>query len=98
MELHYTNIGVQTFDTSSAVKGSADFQSLTLWARGRSLISITLVDRPLRSVLELAHAELPDDLQGVLGFNSLASVGTGIELDRSASDPIFSHARVVFRY
>lgn len=31
-------------------------------------------------------------------FDSLSSVGTGIELDRSASDPMFSRARLVFRY
>ncbi len=98
IELRYTNIPVQTFDTSTAVQGSADSQSLALWARSRIPTPITLLDRPLRAVFELAHTEFLGDLRGALGFNSLSSVGTGIELDRSASDPIFTRIRVVFRY
>ena len=98
VELRYTNIPVQTFDTSTAVQGSADSQSLALWARSRIPTPITLLDRPLRAVFELAHTEFLGDLRGALGFNSLSSVGAGIELDRSASDPIFTRVRVVFRY
>ena len=98
VELRYTNIPVQTFDTSTAAQGSADSQSLALWARSRVPTPITLLDRPLRAVFELAHTEFLGDLRGALGFNSLSSVGTGIELDRSASDPIFTRVRVVFRY
>ena len=98
VELRYTNIGVQTFDTSTAVQGSADSQSLGLWARSRIPTPITLLDRPLRAVFEVAHTEFLGNLRGALGFNSLSSVGTGFEIDRSASDPIFSRVRVVFRY
>ncbi len=98
VELRYTNIPVQTFDTSTAVQGSADSQSLALWARSRIPTPITLLDRPLRAVFEIAHTEFLGDLRGALGFNSLSSVGTGIELDRSASDPIFTRVRLVFRY
>lgn len=98
VELRYTNIPVQTFDTSTAVQGSADSQSLALWARSRIPTPITLLDRPLRAVFELAHTEFLGDLRGALGFNSLSSVGTGFELDRSASDPIFTRVRLVFRY
>ena len=98
VELRYTNIPVQTFASSTAVQGSADSQSLALWARSRIPTPITLLDRPLRAVFEVAHTEFLGDLRGALGFNSLSSVGTGIELDRSASDPIFTRVRVVFRY
>ena len=98
VELRYTNIPVRTFDSSTAVQGSADSQSVAIWARSRVPTPITLLDRPLRAVFELAHTEFLGDLRGALGFNSLSSVGTGIELDRSASDPIFSRIRVVFRY
>ena len=98
VELRYTNIPVRTFDTSTAVQGSADSQSLALWARSRIPTPIMLLDSPLRAVFELAHTEFLGDLRGALGFNSLSSVGTGIELDRSASDPIFTRVRVVFRY
>jgi len=71
---------------------------LALWARSLIPTPITLLDRPLRAVFELAHTEFLVDLRGALGFNSLSSVGTGIELDRSASDQIFSRVMVVFRY
>lgn len=98
VELRYTNIPVRTFATSTAVQGAADSQSLAIWARSRVPTPIMLLDRPLRAVFELAHTEFLGDLRGALGFNSLSSIGTGIELDRSASDPIFSRVRVVFRY
>ena len=97
-ELRYTNISLNTFDSSTAVQGSANSQSLGLWARARYPTPLTVLDRPLRAVFELAHTEFLGDLRGALGFNSLSSIGTGIELDRSASDPIFSRVRVVFRY
>lgn len=98
VELRYTNIPIRTFDTSTAVQGSADSQSLGIWARSRIPTPINLLDRPLRAVFELAHTEFLGDLRGALGFNSLSSVGTGFEIDRSASDPLFSRVRVVFRY
>lgn len=97
-ELRYTNIAINTFDTSTAVQGSADSQSLGLWARARYPTRLTVLDRPLRTVFELAHTEFLGQLRGALGFDSLSSVGTGFEIDRSASDPIFSRVRVVFRY
>ena len=98
VELRYTNIAIQTFDTSTAVQGSADSQSLSLWARSRIPTPFMALDRPLRAVFEVANTQFLGDLRGTLGFSSLSSLGTGIELDRSASDPIFTRVRVVFRY
>ncbi|WP_231971156.1 hypothetical protein [Polynucleobacter necessarius] len=98
IELRYTNIPVRTFDSSTAAQDSADSQSVALWARSRIPTPITLLYRPLRAVFELAHTEFLGDLREALGFDSLSSIGTGIELDRSASDLIFSRLRVVFRY
>ena len=97
-ELRYTNISINTFDSSAAVQGSANSQSLALWARARYPTPITLLERPLRAVLEVAHTEFLGQLRGALGFNSLSSVGTGVEIDRSASDPMFSRVRLIFRY
>ena len=98
LELRYTNIEMNTFDTSKAVQGSANSQSLSLWARNRIPTPLTFFSMPLRAVMELAHTEFLGDLRGALGFNSLSSVGTGIEFDRSASEPLFSRVRIVFRY
>jgi hypothetical protein len=97
-ELRYTNIAINTFDSSAAVQGSADSQSLGLWARARYPTPLTVLERPLRAVFELAHTEFLGQLRGALGFDSLSSVGTGFEIDRSASDPMFSRVRLVFRY
>ncbi len=97
-ELRYTNIAINTFDSSAAVQGSADSQSLGLWARARYPTPLTVLERPLRAVFEVAHTEFLGQLRGALGFDSLSSVGTGIEIDRSASDPMFSRVRLVFRY
>jgi hypothetical protein len=97
-ELRYTNISLSTFDTSTAVQGAANSQSAGLWARARYPTPLTVLDRPLRAVFELAHTEFLGQLRGALGFDSLSSVGTGIEVDRSASDPMFSRVRLVFRY
>jgi hypothetical protein len=98
IELRYTNILIQTFDSSAAVKGSADSQSLSLWARSRVPTPFIVLDRPLRAVFEVANTQFLGTLRGALGFTSLSSIGTGFEIDRSASDPIFSRIRLVFRY
>ena len=98
VELRYTNIAINTFDSSAAVQGSADSQSLGLWARARYPTPLSVLERPLRAVFELAHTEFLGQLRGALGFDSLSSVGTGVEIDRSASDPMFSRVRLVFRY
>ena len=98
VELRYTNIPIQTFDSSAAVRGSADTQSVALWGRSRIPTPVTVLDRPLRAVFEVAHTQFLGDLRGALGFSSLSSLGTGFEIDRSASDPIFSRVRLVFRY
>lgn len=98
IELRYTNIEMNTFDTSKAVQGSANSQSLSLWARNRVPTPLTFFTMPIRALMELAHTEFLGDLRGALGFNSLSSVGTGIEFDRSQSEPLFSRVRIVFRY
>ena len=98
VELRYTNIPINSFDSSTGVTGSADSQSVSLWARSRVPIPFSFFNMPLRAVFELAHTEFLGDLRGALGFDALSSVGTGIEFDRGASDPIFSRVRVVFRY
>lgn len=98
IELRYTNIEMNTFDTSKAVQGSANSQSLSLWARNRVPTPLTFFSMPIRAVGELAHTEFLGDLRGALGFNSLSSVGAGMEFDRSQSEPLFSRVRIVFRY
>jgi hypothetical protein len=98
-ELRYTNIVLQSFGGSStAVKGNADSQSVSLWSRWRAPTGITALQRPLRYVLEFAHTTFLGDLDGVLGFNYLTSLGTGLELDSSAHDVAVTRTRLMARY
>jgi hypothetical protein len=98
-ELRYTNIILQSFGgTSTSAQGSADAQSMSLWTRWRAPTGITMLERPLRYVLEYAHTTFLGDLDGVLGFNHLNSVGTGLELDSSKYDMIVTRTRLMARY
>jgi len=99
VELRYTNIYLQSFGgTSTAVKGSADSQSVSLWSRWRAPTGIAMLERPLRYVLEFAHTTFVGDLDGVLGFNYLSSLGAGLELDSSAHDITVTRTRLMARY
>jgi hypothetical protein len=99
VELRYTNIYLRSFGGSStAVQGSADSQSVSLWSRWRAPTGIMLLTRPLRYVLEFAHTTFLGDLDGVLGFNDLSSFGTGLELDSSAYDITVTRTRLMVRY
>jgi hypothetical protein len=97
-EARYTYIPLNSFDSSEAVRGHSDSQSLSLWSRSRTPTSMRFFDIPIRHVLELAHTQFLGDMRGSLGFNSLTSVGTGIEFDRRESDPILTRIRLMFRF
>jgi hypothetical protein len=99
VELRYTNIYLRSFGGSSAaVQGSADAQSLSLWSRWRAPTGLTMLQRPLRYVLEFAHTRFLGDLDGVLGFNERTSLGAGLELDSSAHDIAVTRTRLMGRY
>ena len=99
VELRYTNIQLQSFgSTSTGAKGSAAAQSVNLWSRWRAPTGLTLMERPVRYVLEYVYTRFLGDLDGVLGFNHLNSVGAGLELDVSKYDIIMTRARLVGRY
>jgi len=99
VELRYSNIYLHSFGGSSAaVQGSADAQSISLWSRWRAPTGVTMLERPLRYVLEFAHTTFLGDLDGVLGFNYLSSIGTGLELDSSAYDAVVTRTRLMARY
>lgn len=99
VELRYTNILLQSFGaTSEAVKGSADAQTINLWTRYRAPTGLVMFERPVRYVAEYVHTRFLGDLDGVLGFQHLNSVGAGLELDVSKYDSIVSRLRMVGRY
>lgn len=99
VELRYTNVYLQSYGGSSdAVQGSASAQSLALWSRWRAPTGMTALDRPLRYVLEFAHTQFLGDLRGALGFNSLTSLGAGLELDSSKYDIVVTRTRLLGRF
>lgn len=98
VELRYSDIQLNSFASSHAVQGSAYAQSANLWARYRAPTGLTMLQRPLRYVMELTHSEFLGDQRGILGFDRLTSVGAGLELDSSAFDVFITRTRVVGRY
>ncbi|MFC4278126.1 hypothetical protein [Achromobacter aloeverae] len=98
VELRYSDIRLKSFDSSAAVQGSADAKSVNLWTRYRAPTGITLLQRPLRYVLELTHSEFLGDQRGILGFDRLTSLGAGLELDSSAYSSFITRTRLVGRY
>jgi hypothetical protein len=99
VELRYTDIELASFDSSAAVSGHASAQSLSLWSRYRAPIgSWTMLDRPVRYVLEYAYTRFMGDLDGVLGFDHINSFGVGMELDSSKYDIVATRWRAILRF
>jgi hypothetical protein len=98
VELRYTNIELRTFDAPAVVRGRAGAEALSFYSRYRAPTGLTVMDRPLRYVLELASTVYLGDQRGLLGFNYLSSVGVGIEFDSSAKTALISRTRLVARY
>ena len=97
-ELRYSYINLQSFDSSQAVEGHANAQTLSLWSRYRAPAGFALLERPLRYVLEYAYTSFLGDLRGVLGFDDVHSFGVGLELDSSNYDVYVARTRLLLRY
>ena len=98
VELRYSNLHLQSFDSSAAVEGHASAQSASLWARWRAPTGMNLLEQPLRYVLEYAYTRFLGDLEGTLGFEDIHSFGIGLELDSSKRDMVVDHTRLLARY
>ena len=82
MELRSTSLWLTTWgDTSPAVRGQANAVSASLWTRLRWPTGVEVLNRPLRYVVEATHSNFFADQARALGFNSLTSVGGGLEVD-----------------
>lgn len=100
IELRYSAMSLQSFgSTTKTVQGQASAENLGIYLRRRAPISDwTLLQKPLRYVLEGAHTEYLGEQRGQLGFNSLSSVGLGLELDSSEYRVFVTRTRLVARY
>ncbi|USP08412.1 autotransporter domain-containing protein [Aeromonas dhakensis] len=99
-ELRYSYQHLQSFGgTAASVTGQANAENLGLYLRRRAPIgSLTLLGKPVRYVLEGARTEYLGEQRGLLGFNSLNSLGLGLELDSSKYDIFVTRTRLVARY
>ncbi|HSA88910.1 MAG TPA: hypothetical protein VLF42_03325 [Burkholderiales bacterium] len=98
LELRYSNIHLQSYDSSVAVQGHASAQSLSAWARWRAPTGMHVSELPLRYVLEYAYTRFLGDLEGVMGFKDIHSFGVGLELDSSKQDIVVTRTRLLARY
>ncbi|MCR6737865.1 autotransporter domain-containing protein [Aeromonas dhakensis] len=99
-ELRYSYQHLQSFGgTAASVTGQANAENLGLYLRRRAPIGgLTLLGKPVRYVLEGARTEYLGEQRGLLGFNSLNSLGLGLELDSSKYDIFVTRTRLVARY
>jgi len=99
LELRYTYIHLQSFGgTITSLEGSSETNTASLWARWRAPTGITILKRPFRYVLETSISSFFGPQRGALGFNNLASVGAGFELDSSVYKIIITRTRLLVRY
>ncbi len=99
VEARLTNIWLESFgDTSETVRGYALAQSVGVWSRWRAPVGFEALQRPVRYVLEYAYNYYFGPNGDILGFNSLNSIGAGLELDTSAYNRMVSRWRLMGRY
>jgi hypothetical protein len=98
VDLRYTYLHLQSFDSTSGVVGTADAQTASLWSRLRFPTGLVVFRRPFRGVLEYTNTTYLGDQRGVLGFNYLNQFGLGIEIDTSAYHTVLTRVRFVARY
>ncbi|WP_148715127.1 autotransporter domain-containing protein [Chitinolyticbacter meiyuanensis] len=98
LELRYSYIYLENLGHDKVINGHAEGQTANLWARWRAPTGLTVMQRPLRYVLEVSHSEYLGDQAGVLGFERLSTLGAGIEFDSSAYDIIITRTRLVLRH
>ncbi|MGL6461863.1 hypothetical protein [Aeromonas hydrophila] len=99
-ELRYSYQHLQSFGgTAASVTGQANAENLGLYLRRRAPIgNLALLGKPVRYVMEGARTEYLGEQRGLLGFNSLNSLGLGVELDSSKYDIFVTRTRLVARY
>ncbi len=99
VELRYTNIQLRSFNSDySSIEGSSDANIVSLWTRWRAPTGITMLNNPLRYVLEGSNTTFLGAQRGALGFNYLTTLGVGFELDSSDYPVFITRTRLLYRY
>jgi hypothetical protein len=99
VEARYTKIQLRTFSgTTNGLGGASETNAASLWGRWRAPTGLTMLQRPLRYVLETSFTAYFGPQRGALGFNNLTSIGAGFELDSSAYPVFVTRTRLLGRY
>jgi hypothetical protein len=99
LEVRYTRVDLHMrSDDLPDMRSTATAESFNIWGRVRTPTGVMLLDRPLRSVLELTHSEFLGSQTSLLGFDRLTSLGAGLEIDLSAHDVFVTRGRALVRY
>lgn len=98
LEVRYTAVELRSYgDTAQGVQGRASADSASIWARRRIPSGWVALERPVRYVFEGAYTRFLGTQQEV-GFDRMASLGFGLELDSSKYDIWATRWRAVLRY
>jgi len=99
VELRYTNIQLRSFDSDySSIEGASDANILSLWTRWRAPTGFSMLNNPLRYVLEGSNTTFLGAQRDALGFNYLSTLGVGFELDSSDYPVFITRTRLLYRY
>jgi len=99
VELRYTNIQLRSFESDySSIQGSSDANILSLWTRWRAPTGFTMLNNPVRYVLEGSNTTFLGAQRDALGFNYLSTIGVGFELDSSDYPVFITRTRLLYRY
>jgi hypothetical protein len=99
VELRYSYMQLRSFKSEySSIEGSSDANILSLWTRWRAPTGLTMLNKPLRYVIEGSNTTFLGKQRGALGFNYLTTIGIGLELDSSDYPVFITRTRLIGRY
>jgi len=99
VELRYNYMQLRSFKSQySSITGSSNVNIISLWSRWRAPSSITMLNNPLRYVLEVSNTTFLGSQRDALGFNYLTTIGAGFELDSSDYPVFITRTRLLYRY
>ena len=99
VELRYTNMQLRSFESDySSIQGSSETNIISLWTRWRAPTGYSMLNNPLRYVVEGSNTTFLGPQRDVLGFNYLSTLGVGFELDSSDYPVFITRTRLLYRY
>jgi hypothetical protein len=99
VELRYNYMKLRSFKSEyTSIEGASNANIISLWTRWRAPTGMTMLNNPLRYVLEASNTTFLGKQRGALGFNYLTTLGAGFELDSSNYPVFITRTRLIYRY